>query len=420
VRVLTQAERRSLLTSDAALRRQGKGSLAFAYKPVPHDFYALLHADAPADGDDGGTGAPSAALAALVGGQVFIGMVSVSLVPRVSPTFVQALRSGGVRFKYMSPDSTRATVAFAGKLGLETEWSFVISLKEPTAHDGATNGDGNQDDSQTTAAVDDYDSGLAARFASQVDQLNVKPPSGVVRGAALHRADAGRHAAARLGAHQLHEEGDHRHDSADAGAGRNRVRRGRVDVRVVERAVRRRRLCVRGAAEAARVLRHCEPPPAWLARERRHELHRAHSRQSCRCSRRCRARLSRIRVPPTPRCCWRCTCTRAPSCTRCTASACSAARRPALMVLLLGVGHLLSWMSPLDVWHVFAVAYGATLPLSVGQLLHAADRRLARRLPGKYAIPKDQAGKLVRALLIMLLPTLFSCCLCLAPRCTAC
>jgi hypothetical protein len=53
VRVLTQAERRSLLASDAALRRQGKGSLAFAYKPVPHDFYALLHADAPADGDDG-------------------------------------------------------------------------------------------------------------------------------------------------------------------------------------------------------------------------------------------------------------------------------------------------------------------------------------------------------------------------------
>ena len=33
----------------------------------------------------------------------------------------------------MSPDSTRATVAFAGKIGLETQWSFVISLRESGA-----------------------------------------------------------------------------------------------------------------------------------------------------------------------------------------------------------------------------------------------------------------------------------------------
>lgn len=58
-------------------------------------------------------------------------MVAVALVPRLSAYFVQVLRNGGVRFKYMSPDPTRTTVAFAGKLGLETEWSFVISLKEP-------------------------------------------------------------------------------------------------------------------------------------------------------------------------------------------------------------------------------------------------------------------------------------------------
>ena len=153
---------RSLLLSASMRSRsnaQGKGVVAFAFRPVARQFYELLDNSAIV----GSLAAHQARLAGLVGAQVFVGMVAVALVPRLSPSFVEVLRSGGVRFKYMSPESTRTTVAFAGKLGLETQWSFVISLKE--ADDGAP----------PPLAGDD----ATARFAELVDQLHVKPPAGV-------------------------------------------------------------------------------------------------------------------------------------------------------------------------------------------------------------------------------------------------
>lgn len=412
VRLLTLPERRALLSADAAWRRQGKGSLAFAYKPVPHAFYALLQSDAPAPAlsDDGAPsdGAPSATtMATLVGGQVFIGMVSVSLVPRLSPTFVQALRSGGVRFKYMSPDSTRTTVAFAGKLGLETEWSFVISLKESS--DGEVRMLGESKDDVAAAgggggAGDDDD--FAARFASQVDQLNVKPPSGVTE--------------VRQYIEQTQDDMPLRvsvHTNCTKKAITDMIRLMQDQGEIV---------CVMGASvnaassEPYRVadvafsvppqrpecLDDWSAPPTWLARERRHELQHGHP-------------LSIVALLASLPCAL-------VGHTTATdhdvllalhlhaRATMQAAHRVSVfytfatgtVVSLLGVGQLLSWMAPLDVWHVFAVAFGATLPLSVGQLLHGADSSLARRLPGKYAIPKEQAGKLTSAILIIVLPTL--------------
>jgi hypothetical protein len=397
LRLLTQAERRALLVIDAAWRRQGKGSLALAYKPIPHTFYSLLQSDAPApvgadDGDGEGTGAPSATtMASLVGGQVLIGMVSVSLVPRLSPTFVQALRSGGVRFKYMSPDSTRTTVAFAGKLGLETEWSFVISLKEPSGSDGKDDGD---------------DDDFAARFASQVDQLSVKPPSGVTE--------------VRQYIEQTQDDMPLRvsvHTNCTKKAIADMIRLMQDQGEVV---------CVMGASvcaastETYRIadfafsvpparpdcLDDWSAPPAWLARERRHELQH-------------RQPLSIVALLASLPCALigRSVATDHDVLLALHLHAratMQAAHRTSVfyafatgtVVLLLGVGHLLSWMAPLDVWHVFAIAFGATLPLSVGQLLNAADSSLARRLPGKYAIPREQAGKLTHALMIIVLPTL--------------
>lgn len=45
VQPLTLAERHKLLVQDATWRRQGKGSLALAYRPVAREHYAVLESD---------------------------------------------------------------------------------------------------------------------------------------------------------------------------------------------------------------------------------------------------------------------------------------------------------------------------------------------------------------------------------------
>lgn len=42
---------------------------------------------------------------------------------------IESLNGAGVRFVHFSQHGKRQSVAFADKLGLETDWNFCISLK---------------------------------------------------------------------------------------------------------------------------------------------------------------------------------------------------------------------------------------------------------------------------------------------------
>eukprot|EP00727_Mastigamoeba_balamuthi_P012824 m51a1_g8164 hypothetical protein (1321) ;mRNA; f:77682-82439 len=64
--------------------------------------------------------------------QIFMGMVALREVPsRNAGAAIERLRSSGVRFMFFSSDNVRRSVLFAQRLGLDTGWNCVISLRDP-------------------------------------------------------------------------------------------------------------------------------------------------------------------------------------------------------------------------------------------------------------------------------------------------
>lgn len=64
-------------------------------------------------------------------GQIFLGMAALRDVPRnEADTVIETLQTAGVHFMYFSSEDVKRSTFFASKLGLETDWNCVISLKD--------------------------------------------------------------------------------------------------------------------------------------------------------------------------------------------------------------------------------------------------------------------------------------------------
>ena len=64
-------------------------------------------------------------------GQIFLGMAALRDIPRnEADTVIEALQTAGVHFMYFSSEDVKRSTFFASKLGLETDWNCVISLKD--------------------------------------------------------------------------------------------------------------------------------------------------------------------------------------------------------------------------------------------------------------------------------------------------
>ena len=64
--------------------------------------------------------------------QIFTGMVAVREQPKDKVVmFVQKLADGGVRFTYFSEEPQRESIIFGKRLGLDTDWNCIISLRDP-------------------------------------------------------------------------------------------------------------------------------------------------------------------------------------------------------------------------------------------------------------------------------------------------
>jgi hypothetical protein len=152
---------------DAAVlhARRDPGYMALAYRPIPRHLYAMFgddrHDDDELDfGDDNndnesatenvhyryttggryenaatsGSRFSRAQLRALLADEIFIGMVSSSVVPKPSMNSVlESLNDAGVRFVWFASADQQRAKQFASKLGLETDWNCCISLRERKA-----------------------------------------------------------------------------------------------------------------------------------------------------------------------------------------------------------------------------------------------------------------------------------------------
>jgi len=82
---------------------------------------------------------PGHAVRTLMDGQIFLGMVGVSVPPQEGiARLIEDLSAAGVRFVYFSPRNMRRSKPFAEKCGLETDWNCAISLRalaDNMAHD---------------------------------------------------------------------------------------------------------------------------------------------------------------------------------------------------------------------------------------------------------------------------------------------
>lgn len=64
--------------------------------------------------------------------QIFIGMAALRSIPKKgTSTVINSLDHAGIRFMYFSTEDEHRSVFMAQKLGLETDWNCLISLKDP-------------------------------------------------------------------------------------------------------------------------------------------------------------------------------------------------------------------------------------------------------------------------------------------------
>ena len=64
--------------------------------------------------------------------QIFIGMTALRSIPKKgTSTVINSLDHAGIRFMYFSTEDEHRSVFMAQKLGLETDWNCLISLKDP-------------------------------------------------------------------------------------------------------------------------------------------------------------------------------------------------------------------------------------------------------------------------------------------------
>lgn len=71
-------------------------------------------------------------------GQVFLGLVSSRCPPKVGMfDLVDSLNSSSIRFVLFSSSNKKKSVGLAAKLGLDTDWNFYITLKDPAPRIGS-------------------------------------------------------------------------------------------------------------------------------------------------------------------------------------------------------------------------------------------------------------------------------------------